>query len=118
MSRLAVFAYGSLVNAASFEQTLGRVPPAPSPARLSGWRRRWSVVRDNLATEKTFAAPGGELPRWVLGLNVEPGGSEDHSLDPNGALFEVSAAELERLDLREMRYARIDVTGVVAEEGF
>jgi hypothetical protein len=117
---LAVFTYGSLVNPISFERTLGRRPAAPLPARLSGWRRRWSLLRDNLASEKTFARhPGGELPQWVIGLNLEPDEGTDPELAPNGALIEISEAELERLDVRELRYNRVDVTGLVDRgEGF
>src|SRR5882724_10502450 len=117
---MAVFAYGSLVNPTSFERTLGREPAAPLPARLSGWQRRWSIVRDNLASEKTFARhPSGELPRWVIGLNLEPDEEAGEELAPNGALIEISEAELERLDVRELRYDRVDVTGAVPDrEGF
>ena len=112
MSRLAVFAYGSLVSAQSFEQTLGRSPAQLHPRRLDGWLRRWSVLRDNLAAEKTFARePDGELPRWVVGLNIESDDAAAPELAPNGAMIEVSEAELERLDLREMRYRRVEVTG-------
>jgi hypothetical protein len=119
MTRIAVFAYGSLVDPVSAGRTLGRRMPAPRPARLSGWERRWTIVRDNLRSEKTFAIePGGEIPRWVLGLNIEPrdgAGGED----PNGCLLELSAAELERLDLREMRYDRVDVSDSVSgADGF
>ena len=112
--RLAVFAYGSLVSPQSFRHTLDRLPGEPVPARLPGWRRRWSVLRDNLSAEKTFArADGGELPPWVIGLNLEPDEGGDPGLAPNGALIEVDEAELERLDLREMRYRRVEVGGRV-----
>lgn len=112
MTRIAVFAYASLVDPESASLTLGRPVPRPAPARLAGWRRRWSVARDNLRSEKTFAVePGGEMPRWVMGLNIETG--EDGDSPPNGALLEVSEEELERLDLRELRYDRVDVSGAV-----
>ena len=110
MSRLALFTYGSLVGPQSFAETLGREPADPLPARLRGWRRRWSLLRDNLAAEKTFArADSGELPRWILGLNIERDDSVGNGLEPNGALIEVSEGELERLDVRELRYDRIEV---------
>jgi AIG2-like family. len=117
---LALFAYGSLVNPESFARTLGREPTDPLSARLSGWQRRWSIVRDNLASEKTFAQhPGGELPHWVIGLNLEPDEDTDAELAPNGALIEISEGELERLDARELRYDRVDVSITVAGgEGF
>ena len=111
MTRLAVFAYGSLVDPRSASLTLGREVSSPLPARLAGWRGRWSVCRDNRASEKTFAIrPGGEVPPWILGLNIEP---DPEDVGPAGALLEVTAAELDRLDLREMRYERTDVTAAV-----
>jgi hypothetical protein len=109
VTRIAVFGYGSLVSPRSAAATLGRPFPPPSPASLAGWRRRWSQVRDNLAVEKTFArAEDGVLPRHIAALNLEP--AEDANEAPNGALLEVSEAELERLDLRELRYDRVEVT--------
>jgi hypothetical protein len=111
MSRLAVFAYGSLVSPESFRQTMEREPEALVPQRLGGWRRRWSVVRDNLAAEKTFARhPDGELPRWVVGLNLERDEPSGRGPAPNGAMIEVNEGELERLDVRELRYERVEVT--------
>lgn len=108
--RIAVFAYGSLVAAASATQTLGRaVGPAPL-ARLEGWNRDWSLVRDNLASEKTFARPDGSLPAYCLSLNLVP---SSRAGAPNGVLVEVSEGELARLDLRELRYDRAVVTGQV-----
>lgn len=118
MSRLALFAYGSLVSPESFTRTLGRKPETVTAARLPGWRRRWSVLRDNLAAEKTFARqPGGELPPWIIGLNLERADSSDHVLAPNGALIEISEGELERLDVRELRYDRVEVSGQLGIEG-
>ena len=106
--RLALFAYGSLVSPESASTTLGRSPARAGPARLQGWRRRWSQVRDNVAVEKTFALRSdGTIPPNVLGLNLEP--SDVDSVAPNGVLYEVSEDELRRLDVREMRYDRIEV---------
>jgi hypothetical protein len=118
--RLAVFAYGSLVSPQSFESTLGRPAGQLVSARLAGWRRCWSVVRDNLAAEKTFArAEDGELPPWIVGLNLERDDGGDPALAPNGALVEVDEAELDRLDLREIRYRRVEVGGgIEAAHGF
>ena len=114
MTTIAVFAYGSLVDPASAELTLGRRIEAV-PARLGGWRRGWSVCRDNLQVEKTFAIdPGGEVPPFILGLSVEPDPAASAAHGPNGTLIEVSEAELERLDLRERRYRRVEVTVDVA----
>src|SRR5690349_18217740 len=112
MTRLAVFAYGSLVDPRSASLTLGREVSSPLPARLVGWRRRWSVCRDNNNSEKTFAIqPDGEIPPWIIGLNIEP---DPDDVGPAGALLEVTEADLDRLDLREMRYERVDVTAAVA----
>jgi hypothetical protein len=106
--RLALFAYGSLVSSESATATLGRTPARSAPARLHGWRRRWSQVRDNVAVEKTFARRSdGTVPRQVLGLNLEPW--DDDAFAPNGVLYEVREDELRRLDVREMRYDRIEV---------
>lgn len=119
--RIAVFGYGSLVDPRSASETLGRPVHEVWPARLNGWRRRFSTARDNLSSEKTFArVHDGWLPPVVLALNLEPDTTApdptapvDPSApadSPNGALVEVEAAELDRLDRRELRYDRIDVT--------
>jgi hypothetical protein len=113
MSQLAVFAYGSLVNAASFSQTLGRPVDTAIPARLHGWRRTWGLARDNEASEKTFVLADGTLPRFCLGVDVSP---DEASPPPNGALVALTEAELERLDLREMRYDRLEVTERIEAE--
>jgi len=115
MTRIAVFGYGSLADPRSAARTLGREVRAVIPARLGGWRRRWSEARDNRRCEKTFALePGGELPDWVLGLNVEPAPEAPVEEGPNGVLIEVTEDELEHLDVREVRYERADVTGLVS----
>jgi hypothetical protein len=113
MERLALFAYGSLVSLESASRTLVRPVEIAARARLLGWRRRWSACRDNRAVEKTFSRPDGSVPGFCLGLNVEPVSDGDQP-GPNGALLELSAGELERLDLREMRYDRLEVTERVA----
>jgi hypothetical protein len=114
MSRLAVFAYGSLVNPTSAAESLGRPVELAAFARLEGWRRRWSTFRDNLAVEKTFALPDGSLPPFVIGLNIEP---DPGCPGANGALIEISRADAARLDLRELRYDRVDVTDAVRPFG-
>jgi hypothetical protein len=112
----ALFAYGSLVAPESIGLTLTRTVTALTPASLRGWRRRWSVVRDNVRCEKTFAVePGGEVPPFVLGLNVEHSGRPVEA--PNGALIELRKGELERIDERELRYDRVEVTHAVDAAG-
>jgi hypothetical protein len=116
-SGLAIFGYGSLVSPASAAVTLGR-PVEVRRARLSGWRRGWTVGRHNLMGEKTFAPVGDEPPfEYCLGLNVEPEPGLEEPLWPNGCLIDVTAAELERLDRRELRYDRDEVTADVRVAG-
>jgi hypothetical protein len=116
MTRLAVFGYGSLVSPASAARTLGRPVELAAIARLRGWSRNWTLGREQARSEKAFARPDGTQPAFCLGLNVEP---SDRPTDPNGALIELSEAEAERLDVREMRYLRVDVTERIdAEHGF
>lgn len=115
-TRSAVFGYGSLVSRASIAETLGRAA-RPVPARLEGWRRRWSLVRDNRTAEKGFEPLEGEAFEHCLGLNLELD-PEGTGLGPNGALIELSETELRRLDVREVRYHRADVTAAFADRGF
>ncbi len=106
--RIGLFAYGSLASTASAARTLGRPVEDVAVARLPGWRRRWSQVRDNLATEKSFAhSETGAVPPHCVGLNLEP---DPGGAGPNGILFCVTDAELKRLAVREIRYDRIDVS--------
>jgi cation transport regulator ChaC len=114
LSGALVFGYGSLVSPASVAGTLGEPLEVIAPLRLPGWRRRWSTVRDNLASEKTFApAREGEPFRYCVGLNIEPSAGD---AGMNGALLRLTERQLERLDLREMRYDRVDVTDLVDAE--
>ena len=109
---VAVFAYGSLVSPASAAATLGRSGVEAVPAALAGRRRSFTLLRDNRACEKTFARRGDDwIPDHVLALNIAEGGTAD---SVNGALLDVSEAEVERLDLREIRYRRIEVSALVA----
>lgn len=109
--RLGLFGYGSLVLPASASMTLGRPVGTLRPARLHEWRRRFSQRRDNLTCEKTFECEGGWRPEWILGLNVEEG--EDEARPVNGVVIELTEAELDRLDIREIRYDRVEVSGSV-----
>jgi hypothetical protein len=113
--RLGLFGYGSLVLSESATMTLGRPVGELRRARLHDWRRRFSQRRDNLTCEKTFECDGGWRPEWILGLNVEEG--EDEAGPVNGVVIELTEAELDRLDIREIRYDRFDVTGSVEGEG-
>jgi hypothetical protein len=110
-STVGLFGYGSLVLPESAGMTLERPIPEARPARLREWRRRWSLGRDNLTCEKTFELESGHRPEWILGLNLEPG--EDPAGPVNGVVIEVTEAELDRLDVREIRYDRAEVSGLV-----
>jgi hypothetical protein len=112
--RLGLFGYGSLVIPESASMTLGRPVAEPQLARLHDWKRRFSQRRDNLTCEKTFECDGGRRPEWILGLNVERGA--DDAGPVNGVVIELTEAELDRLDIREIRYDRVDVTGSVEGE--
>lgn len=106
---LYVFGYGSLMNAASASRALMR-PVAPAdllPARLCGWRRGWTL------RERVFAeALGREVDAVFLDIEARPGAWA------NGVMIRVSAAERERLVLREKNYLCVDVSaGVGAEAG-
>lgn len=116
MARTALFAYGSLVDPVSAALTLGRGVEEIWAARLPGYRRRFSQARDNRRCEKTFArSDDASIPPFILGLNLEPAGEGEPA--PNGTLIEVSGAELERLDVRELRYDRtaLDPAAVESE---
>ncbi len=109
-----MFGYGSLVLPESISMTLGRAVDRRVTARLHDWRRRFSQQRDNLTCEKTFECEGGWRPEWILGLNLEE--AEDEAGPVNGVVIEMTEAELERLDVREIRYHRVEVTGSVEGE--
>lgn len=111
---LGLFGYGSLVLPECASMTLGRPVAEIRPAQLGGWKRRFSQARDNLTCEKTFELEGGHRPEWVLGLNLEHG--EDPAGPVNGVVIELSGVELDRLDLREIRYDRVEVTELVDGE--
>jgi cation transport regulator ChaC len=115
MSGLGLFGYGSLVLSESATMTLGRPPGLIRPVRLRGWKRRFSQRRDNLTCEKTFECTDGRRPEWVLGLNVEEG--DDPAGPVNGVVIEITEPELDRLDIREIRYDRVDVTGLIDGDG-
>jgi hypothetical protein len=112
--RLGLFGYGSLVIPESASMTLGRPVGEPQLARLHDWKRRFSQRRDNLTCEKTFECDGGRRPEWILGLNLEQGA--DDAGPVNGVVIELTEAELDRLDIREIRYDRADVTGSIEGE--
>ena len=114
MSRLAIFGYGSLASPESAALSLGRPVEPETVVRMRGWRRRWNAYRDNAAVEKTFALGDGTVPPYVVGLNIERDAACEGA---NGVLIEVTEAEVERLDLRELRYDRVEVSADVVAQG-
>lgn len=118
--RETLFAYGSLVDPISAAATLGRqLDPAELVLAVApGGRRRFSVARDNLRSEKTFALADGTVPPTILGLNLEPdagAGAEAGAEPPNGLLIPLDEGDLERLDRRELRYRRMPIAVEAAE---
>ena len=111
--RTAVFGYASLASPESASRTIGRPVEFAGVARLQGWRRVWTLGREQAESEKTFARADGSIPRFCLGLNLEP---DPDAPAPNGVLIELTEAELDRLDVREIRYDRVDVTAAIALE--
>ena len=63
----------------------------------------------NTAHEKVFERVDGEPFEHVVGLNIERAPDAAEAEWPNGALIELTEAELERLDRREVRYDRVEV---------
>ncbi len=112
MSKQYIFGYGSLVSAKDIARTLGRQPSLIHPAVLKGWIRDWSVVIDNTAAEhRCVRLPDGNLaPGHIVVLNVRRPARGEKPTDPNGVLFEVTEADLQKMDKRETHYTRLDVT--------
>ena len=106
-----VFGYGSLVSREDIFRTLGRQVEFIYPATLNGWIRDWSVVIDNTTSHRQFALGGGKgVANYVAALNVRRPATDEPSTNPNGILFEVSEADLRKLDKRESHYRRVDIT--------
>ncbi len=104
---IGVFAYASLVNGKSASETLGRAIGPGTVADLYGFRRSWSVARNNRESEKTFArVSDGWVPDHVLLLNAAKAEPKDHL---NGVIYTVAEPELKRLEEREKRYRLVEV---------
>ena len=111
-----VFGYGSLVDRASLEASIGRVVAAadgPFPAHLRGYRRCWNVatpttVRPEYLLTSADGTPWSGHLGW-LGIEAEPAAAA------LGAAFRVTAHDLEVLDQRELSYDRIEVSTLLDE---
>ena len=114
MSRLATFGYGSLVSRASDRRDArarcAAADPRP-PRRLAAAvvaRPRQRPRREGVRADR--GRPVRLLPRPQHRAGARSAGEDEW---PNGALIELTDAELDRLDLRELRYDRVEVTGDV-----
>jgi len=112
-----VFGYGSLVDRASVQASIGRVlqpTDGPHPVRLTGYRRAWNVAaHSSHRPDYTFArADGTPWEGWVAFVGIEPAPSETTL----GAVCRLAEDELVLLDFRERSYDRIDVRGRLDRE--
>lgn len=105
-----VFGYGSLISPASASQSLGRELSSNDLicSRLKGYVREWSAFRDIRGIVPQLNSSGID---YIASLNVR----KQSNGTVNGALFEVSATEIEHLNARESNYLRIDVSDSVFE---
>ena len=113
-----IFGYGSLVSVKDVARTLGRTPRFIYPAALKGWIREWGVVINNTETFNRCIrlADGSPAPGYIAVLNVRRPAAGERATHPNGVLFEVTEAELEKMDHRETHYTRLDVTSDVVNK--
>ncbi len=115
MSGSCVFGYGSLASPASAALSLGRPvefagdgAPGRVAAAVDGLPRQRGEREDVRPSRRKRPV------RIVVGLNIE---RDPECEGANGVLIEITEAEAGRLDLREMRYDRIDVTADVEPAG-
>lgn len=106
-----VFGYGSLVDRASLEASIGRPVAAadgPFRLRLQGYRRAWNVTgHSSERPEYVFTDDGGsDWEGWLAFLGLEPA----VGATTPGAAWRLTDADLEALDDRERSYDRVDVT--------
>lgn len=108
MNKVAIFGYGSLMNKASFERTLGRrIDPSEfSWNYLNGYARSWTLYHEvkNLPEEKKLLLP--PTKKYIVYLDITPKANSKII----GSLVTISSQELLKFDAREINYDRIDVT--------
>ena len=105
-----VFGYGSLVSPVSLGSTIGRLPVRGRDflaAELRGWERRWNY--GYLIAPERYTGSEVSSIDTVVALGIVPA----PSAVMNGVIASVSGTELARLDRRERRYERVDVTDAV-----
>jgi hypothetical protein len=112
-----VFGYGSLLDPGSMATTLSgehAVLSGPTAATLRGYRRAWNVAVPSGPGERRPLVDGAGTPYrgHVVSLGLEPADAACR-----GAVYGVTAAGLVRLDARELRYDRIEVTADVDGPG-
>jgi len=112
-----IFGYGSLVDPADVERYVGSRPVEDmdwAPALLDGYERVWNVGMYNVHDrddDKFFTTAEGERYKGIiLSLGLE----SNRDMAVNGLVFRVERRDLSRLDRRERRYDRVDVTGSIS----
>lgn len=104
--KIYVFGYGSLISPISASLTLGRVVNAADmlPAEIITYTRLWGcVIEVYLSNQERY------IPINAAFLDIQ----EKSGSSANGFLIGISQSELEKMDIRERQYERIDVTDMV-----
>jgi len=104
-TKIYIFGYGSLVDYLN--------TPDVRLAKLKGSRRKWNVCMDNsdeISGNSFCIQPVTKFrpPIFVTFLNILI--EQDMGSTTNGLLIPVGSNLLEKLDIREWNYERIDVT--------
>lgn len=106
-----IFGYQSMLAQGSLASSIGRTVDYV-PARLEGFVRVWSAVRDFTTNPRK---------RYVHAADWRPAGrvafanlAVDQSSRVNGLCHRISADQLDELDFREQAYVRVDVTKKLA----
>ena len=104
--RLRIFGYGSLVNPRSIRNTLGRElrEEELAVAILRDHVRKWNLVEWVLIEQVNQGKPS---PAVFLDLVPQQG------TRVNGILVPISAKGLSKMDQREKKYDRIDVSALI-----
>jgi cation transport regulator ChaC len=108
-----IFGYGSLVDPDDVERYVGFRPVEGmewAPAVLNGYERAWNVGMHNIHDrddDKFYTTVEGERYKGiVLTLGLE----SNRDMSTNGLVFRIEPRNLAKLDSRERRYDRVDVT--------